>query len=122
MRTVQSNYTTWALDQGVSLHNLLVLAGAVGDGLVLLDRVPQLGTVAVWLRSVAGDHHHLAHDALLARVAVLDAGTPVQDALGGAVRRGGRGRASLPARYDLAAEMLACHRAASFRAQRETTA
>ena len=35
MRTVQSNYTTWTLDQGVSLHDLLVLAGAVDRGRVL---------------------------------------------------------------------------------------
>ena len=67
------------LDQGVPLHDLLVLPGAVGHGLV------------------------------------LEAGAPVAYALGGAVGGRGRGRAALPARYDLAAHVVACHRAdASF--------
>lgn len=95
----------------------LVLAGdlAVAAALGGLDGVPQLAAVEPALGRVAGQQHLAAHDAALALVVVLEAGAPVAYALGGAVGGRGRGRAALPARYDLAAHVVACHRAvASF--------
>lgn len=90
---------------GVELAGELGVRAALG----LLDRVPELGAVAVELGRVARQQHLAAHDALLARVVVLDAGAPVEDTLGGAVGCGGGRGAPGAAPDDLGAEVVVRH-------------